>query len=58
MNLITYVRESVHELKKVSWPTKKQAIAYTIVVVAMSVGMAVLFAILDKVFSFGLDKLI
>lgn len=58
MKLVTYVKDSISELKKVTWPTKKQAIAYTIIVVAMSFGMAILFAVLDKLFSFGLDKLI
>jgi preprotein translocase SecE subunit len=58
MKLVTYVKDSISELKMVTWPTKKQAIAYTIIVVVMSFGMAILFAVLDKFFSFGLDKLI
>ena len=58
MKLVTYIKDSISELKKVSWPTKKQAIAYTIIVVAMSFGMAILFALLDQLFSYGLGKLI
>ncbi len=58
MNLITYVKDSVHELKKVTWPTKKQAINYTIIVVALAIGMAIFFALLDQLFNLGLENLI
>lgn len=56
--IITYVKEATIEMKKVVWPTKKQTIDYTIIVVAMSVGVAVFFSILDKVLSFGLSSII
>jgi preprotein translocase subunit SecE len=56
--LATYIRESIGELKKVTWPTKKQAINYTIIVLAMTIGMAVFFAILDQIFNLGLENLI
>jgi len=58
MKLVTYVKESISELKRVSWPTKKQATAYTIIVLAMSIGMAILFSLLDRVFNLGLQNLI
>ena len=58
MNLVTYVKESIGELKKVSWPTKKQATAYTIIVLAMSIGMAIVFSLLDQIFNLGLQSLI
>ncbi len=58
MKLVTYVKDSISELKKVSWPTKKQAINYTIIVIAMSFGLAILFSVLDHFFSIGLEKLI
>lgn len=58
MNLITYVKDSISELRKVTWPTKKQAINYTIIVVALAVSMALFFAILDQILNIGLGKLI
>lgn len=58
MKLVTYIKDSISELKKVTWPTKKQATNYTIIVIAMSVGIALLFAVLDQIFSLGLEKLI
>ncbi|MBT3538962.1 preprotein translocase subunit SecE [Candidatus Parcubacteria bacterium] len=56
--LIKYIRESIGELKKVTWPTKKQTTTYTIVVVAMSIGVAIFFAILDWFFNLGLGIII
>lgn len=35
------------ELKRVSWPTKKELVRYTVVVVATVFFMAVFFAIVD-----------
>lgn len=58
MKLVTYVKESIAELKKVSWPTKKQTITYTIIVLVMSIGMAILFSVLDQLFNLGLKNLI
>lgn len=59
MNKITqYVLESKAELKKVAWPTKSQTTNYTILVIAISVGIAAFFGILDYFFSFGLENLI
>lgn len=53
-----YFIDSYAELKKVSWPTKKQTTNYTILVVAMTIGIAVFFAVLDYVFNLGLGYLI
>jgi len=56
--LITYIKESISELKKVTWPTKKQTIIYTVVVIGMSIGIAVFFGILDYFFSWGIEQII
>lgn len=58
MNVVTYVKESILELKKVQWLTKKQTINYTIAVFALSAGVAIFFAVLDQVLNLGLDQLI
>lgn len=57
-NLANYLHSAVSELKKVTWPTKKQTTAYTIAVIAMSIGMALFFAILDYMFNLGLEAII
>lgn len=56
--LQAYLLESVAEMKKVVWPTRKQTADYTILVIVLSVGMAVFFGILDYVFGLGLEGLI
>lgn len=52
--LKNYVLESYGEMKKVTWPTKKQTINYSILVIGLSVGLAVFFAVLD----YGLGRLV
>lgn len=56
--IITYIKESLAEMRKVVWPTKKQTTIFTIVVIAMSIGMALFFAILDWTFNLGIEAII
>lgn len=53
-----YFVGAYHEVRKVTWPTKNQVINYSLVVIAMSIGMAVFFGVLDYVFNIGLTALI
>lgn len=53
-----YFVGAYHEIKKVTWPTKKQVINYSLVVITMSLGIAVFFGILDYFFSLGLNNLL
>ncbi|OQX71341.1 preprotein translocase subunit SecE [Candidatus Parcubacteria bacterium 4484_255] len=45
--LFNYFRNSIRELKKVNWPTKKQTISHTLLVVGISLGMALFLGIVD-----------
>jgi len=45
--LFNYFKNSVAELKKVNWPTKKQTIDHTLLVVGISLGMALFLGIVD-----------
>lgn len=62
MSVITSIKNyfvgSYAEMKKVSWPTKKQTINYSLLVIGLSVGMAILFSILDYVFNLGITQII
>ncbi len=49
-----FLREAKVELKKVKWPTKKELLASTAVVIFLSLLMALYFGIVD----FGLIKII
>ena len=51
MALIEYLKETKAELKHVSWPTRKQAIAFTAVVIAISIFTALFLGLFDTIFS-------
>lgn len=53
-NLGQFLREVRVEMAKVVWPTRTQLIVYTLVVVAMSLGVAVFLGALD----FGFQNLL
>ena len=58
MGIINYVKETRGELKHVSWPTKKQAVTYTVVVILLSLGIALYLGLFDYIFSQGVKYLI
>jgi preprotein translocase subunit SecE len=49
--LALFLRQVVAELRKVIWPTRKELINYTIVVVVFVLAMAGIVAVLDYVFT-------
>ncbi len=51
-----YFIEAYGEMKKVTWPTREQAITYSALVIVLSVGVAVFFSIIDYVFDLGIQK--
>ena len=57
-SLIAEINSSIAEMKKVTWPTKNQVINYSVVVVALSVGLALFFGFLDYLLSTGLQLII
>jgi len=56
--LANYVKGSVQEMKKVTWPTKKEAKEYTLLVVGISLAIAAFLGALDYIFSYGLELLL
>jgi preprotein translocase subunit SecE len=53
-----YFQESLEEMKKVTWPTKKETYNYTILVIVISLAVAAFLGILDYVFNLGFKELI
>jgi preprotein translocase subunit SecE len=54
--IIRYFRETWFELKKVSWPTRSEAINLTLIVIAVTSFLAIVLGLMDWLFStaFGL----
>ena len=51
MKINEYIKETKAEMTHVTWPTRKQAIAYAILVVVVSVGVAAFLGVFDYIFS-------
>lgn len=45
-----YLKDTVAEMKHVSWPTQQQAVNYTILVIGISVFVSLLLYVSDEVF--------
>jgi len=53
-NPIKYVKEVINEIKKVTWPTKKELMSYTAAVFAFIACFAIIYGMTDL----GLSKLL
>lgn len=58
MKLLTYLRETQAEMKHVNWPTRKQTVFFTIVVVILSLLTAFFLGLSDFVLTFLLDTFV
>lgn len=56
--LLDYIKETRGELVHVTWPTRKQAIVFTIVVVVLSLLTAFFLGFFDYLFSLILQKFV
>ena len=56
--LTEYFKETKIELKHVNWPTRNQAIFYTLAVLGISILIAYFLGFFDFIFSQGIQKLI
>lgn len=52
---INYLKDTMAELKHVSWPTHTQAVVYTVLVVVISILVALFISVFDYVFTRGLN---
>jgi preprotein translocase SecE subunit len=56
--LSNYIIETKEEMKHVSWPTRKQTIFFTVLVILISLGVAAYLGLFDYIFSLGLKSII
>lgn len=51
MGIINYLKETKGELSHVNWPSRRQSIVFSIVVVVVSVATAIVLGLFDVIFS-------
>ena len=56
--LIAYFRDSFEELKKVTWPTRNQAIRLTFIVIGFCIVFSLFVGVLDFAFNTGYRQLV
>jgi len=44
-----------HEFRHVNWPTRKEALKLTLIVIGISVGIAIFLGLFDRFFAFILE---
>jgi preprotein translocase subunit SecE len=55
---VQYLKDTQTELKHVSWPTRTQAIAFTIIVILISIAVAAYLGALDQLFTFVVENFV
>lgn len=55
---INYLKDTKGELVHVSWPTRRQAIALTVLVIVLSILVALYLGFFDYLFSLILQKFV
>jgi preprotein translocase SecE subunit len=58
MSITQYLKDTRTELRHVAWPTRTQTIIYTVLVAAISVGVALYLGLFDFLFTTGLAHVV
>ena len=56
--LSSYLKDSIAETKKVTWPTRQETKNYTLLVIVISLAVAVYLGALDYVFNWLLERIL
>ncbi len=51
MSIISYIKEVASESRNIKWPTRKQVISYTLIVIVLSLLLAIYVGALDAAFA-------
>jgi preprotein translocase subunit SecE len=54
--VINFFREARGELMKVNWPTQKELVRYTVLVIVISLAVAIFLGALDTLFSYLVER--
>lgn len=55
--LLRYLKDIKGEMSHVTWPSRRQTIGYSILVIAISIALAVYLGLFDFLFTEGITKL-
>ena len=55
---VKYIRSTMAELRQVSWPSRRQTIMYTVLVIALSTVVSLYVGAFDYLFSQGVNFLV
>ena len=55
---LTFLKETVEELKRVTWPRQQEVIRLTIVVIAVSLIVGLFIGALDSLFTKGIETIV
>lgn len=58
MNPAKFIREVRTEVGKVTWPTRKETIVSTIMVLVLAFVAAIFFLAVDGIFAFAIEKIL
>lgn len=58
MKIGNFLREVRTEMTHVTFPTKKQAMLFTVLVVALSILVAIYLGLFDYIFKIGVERLL
>jgi|AntRauTorcE11897_2_1112592.scaffolds.fasta_scaffold00476_7 preprotein translocase SecE subunit len=58
MKPIKFLKEVNHELKKVKWPTQRQSLNITAMVIILSVAIAYYLSLFDQFFGYLLENFV
>ena len=53
--MVNYIKDVKGEMRHVAWPTRKQVLVFTVVVIVVSLLTAYFLGAFDFIFSKGLD---
>ena len=56
MNILNFLREVKGEMKHVNWPTKKQTLTYTSLVIVVSIFVAAYVGVFDHLFTLVIQQ--
>lgn len=58
MKFINYIKETAAEMKHVTWPTRRQAVAYTVLTIVVSAIVAAYLGAFDYLFEMVIEAVL